>query len=132
MSVLVVQHLVTLSEATKIMQLFKQKKHSGHGYFFELTDLGAPTQDALKLPGLEPYGRRGSIRHPADARMKENAYILRVHRELRPKLGALLEQNSSQPAPEAAEPFTADEIRVIKKYAQFLLEAEARNGVSLD
>lgn len=82
MSVLFVQHLVTLAEATKIMRFFKRKKHRDAGYFFELQDLGAPMKDALKLPGLEPYGSRGSIWHPTEMRMKENAYILRIHRDI--------------------------------------------------
>ena len=82
MSVLVVQHLVTLAEATKIMRLFKQKKHAGHGYFFELQDLGASMNKATVMPGLRPY--RGGIisLSPSSSYWQENAYILRVHREI--------------------------------------------------
>ena len=82
MNVLVVQHLVTLSEATRIMRLFKQKKHAGHGYFFELTDLGASMTAAVKLPGLEPYSDCPSTRAPGAKWWKEDAYLLRVHREV--------------------------------------------------
>ena len=81
-SVLVVQHLVTLAEATRIMRFFKAKKHAQLGYFFELQDLGATMEAALQLPGLEPYGRTVSKHHPTDARRKEDAYILRVHRDV--------------------------------------------------
>lgn len=83
MSVLVVQHLVTLSEATKIMRFFKQKKHSTHGYYFELQDLGAPMVAAVKLPGLEPYSKRGHKTYPNRAAWwHEDAYLLRVYREV--------------------------------------------------
>ena len=82
MSVLIVQHLVTLSEATRIMRLFKQRKHSGLGYYFELQDLGANMLKATVMPGLRPY--RGDIINlsPSSSWWRENAYILRVHREV--------------------------------------------------
>ena len=82
MSALVVQHLVTLAEATKIMRFFKRGKHSKHGYFFELQDLGAPMYKAVKLPGLEPYGERYQGCPTRQSVWDENAYILRVHRDI--------------------------------------------------
>ena len=83
MNVLVVQHLVTLKEATRIMRLFKQKKHAGHGYYFELQDLGAPMMAAVKLPGLEPYSDRYNTTVPNQSSWwRENAYTLRVYREI--------------------------------------------------
>lgn len=82
MNVLVVQHLVTLSEATRIMRLFKQKKHSGMGYYFELQNLGAPMSAAVELPGLELYRDTGRGMTNRAAFWCENAYILRVHREV--------------------------------------------------
>ena len=39
-TVLVVEHLISLRHATKIMKTLKQRKHAKLGYFFELTDLG--------------------------------------------------------------------------------------------
>lgn len=80
MSVLVVQHLVTLSEATKILRLFKQKKHSKLGYYFELDDLGATMLKATALPGLEPY--RETPEAKGSPWWKENAYLLRVYRDV--------------------------------------------------
>ena len=38
--VLVVEHLISLRHAVKILKFFKKNKHSGHGYEFELVDLG--------------------------------------------------------------------------------------------
>ncbi len=82
MNVLVVQHLVTLAEATRIMRFFKQKKHAGHGYFFELQDLGETMLKATVLPGLRPY-KDGIVNlSPSSSYWRENAYILRVHREI--------------------------------------------------
>jgi hypothetical protein len=80
MSLLVVQHLVTLAEATRIIRFFKQKKHASSGYFFDLQDLGEPMEQAVKLPGLEPYSRKGheTVR---GRWWQENAYILRVYRD---------------------------------------------------
>lgn len=78
MSVLAVQHLVTLSEATRAVRFFKARKHAQHGYFFELQDLGAPMREAVMLTGLEPY----SAKPNRGAWWQENAYLLRVHREV--------------------------------------------------
>lgn len=83
MSALVVQHLVTLAEATRILRFFKAKKHAQAGYFFELQDLGAPMKDAVKLTGLVPYSaRRSSQVTPRSSWWQEGAYLLRVHREV--------------------------------------------------
>ncbi len=37
---LLVHRVLSLNHATKILRLFKQKKHADKGYFFELEDLG--------------------------------------------------------------------------------------------
>lgn len=79
MNALVVQHLVTLNEATKIMRLFKQKKHADKGYFFELQDLGGPMTAAVLLPGLEPQRQ---VPHTSSSWWHENAYVLRVYWEV--------------------------------------------------
>jgi hypothetical protein len=38
MKVLVVQYLISLRHALKIVAAFKVKKHAKHGYYFELTE----------------------------------------------------------------------------------------------
>jgi len=38
--VLVVEHLISLRHATRMLKLFKRKKHASFGYEFELDDLG--------------------------------------------------------------------------------------------
>lgn len=81
MSVLVVQHLVTLAEATRIMRFFNQKKHADKNYYFDLQDLGAPMKMAVELTGLEAYNERA---HYGSNRMSawwsNDAYLLRVYR----------------------------------------------------
>lgn len=87
MSIFIVQHLVTLAEATRIMRLFKQKRHAGCGYFFELQDLGATMREATKLSGLQPYGD-DPARTTRSFWWREGAYLLRVFRDVPPKPGA--------------------------------------------
>lgn len=80
-TVLVVQHLVTLDEATRILRLFKQKKHADKSYHFDLQDLGAPMKRAIELTGLGAYNKRaydGSNR--TSAWWSNDAYLLRVYR----------------------------------------------------
>ena len=93
MSVLVVQHLVTLAEATRILRFFKAKKHAQAGYFFELQDLDAAMKDAIKLTGLVPYSDKPSTVTHQSSFWQEGAYLLRVHREVRPSkyLHAIME-----------------------------------------
>jgi hypothetical protein len=81
MSVLVVQHLVTLPEATRIIRFFKRKKHACHGYFFDLQELGVVMKDALKMTSFTPYGQKTS-ELAMKRYLRENAYLLRVYREV--------------------------------------------------
>lgn len=82
MNVLVVQYLVTLAEAARIVRFFKAKKHSQHGYYFELQDLGATMKEAVKLTGLVPYSDKPSTMTAQATRWRKEAYLLRVHREI--------------------------------------------------
>jgi hypothetical protein len=80
MKVLVVQYLVTLYEATRILRLFKQKKHASHGYFFELDDLVVPMKDAVKLPEIKLKAYVGKKRLDAFY-WNEDAYVLLVYKD---------------------------------------------------
>lgn len=80
--VFVIQHVVTLTEATKIMRPFKLKKHAKHGYFFELEDMGMSMLKASAIPRLRVYKDGVLNLNPTAAWWKENAYILRVYREV--------------------------------------------------
>lgn len=77
MSVLVVQHLITLKQACTIGRFFRQKRHATMGYFFDLQDLGCKMGDAEALTGLEPYR---VPRGPAGR--SQDAYLLRVYRDV--------------------------------------------------
>lgn len=77
MSVLVVQHLVTLDQATRIMRLFKQKKHAGMGYYFDLQDLGCSMLAATGSDLPEPYSVPKS-----PVAWRQDAYLLRVYRDV--------------------------------------------------
>lgn len=83
--VLVVEHLISLSHATKILKLFKQKKHAALGYSFELTDLGVSIHHrgiAKKFPHLCDPARDGLPRHYADYTGATDGYHLKVYRTL--------------------------------------------------
>lgn len=82
MNVLVVQYLVTMPELTKILRVFKQRKHSGKGYFFEVQDLGSTMLKATVLPGLKPYRPDIINLGPSSLWWHENAYLLRVYRDV--------------------------------------------------
>ena len=116
MDALVVQHLVALDEATRILRFFKQKKHASLGYFFDLQDLGVTMRQAAAT-ALRPYGAEWLDRRAPRA-WDTDAYLLRVYRTVPEKA----------PGPD----FTADEIRVLKSFAQHLLEIERNAGVMLD
>jgi len=77
--VLVVQHLVRLPEATRILRLFKQKKHADAGYFFDLQDLGCSINHAFwRREGVpDPYNP-----HMSGAMYRDDAYVLRVYRTI--------------------------------------------------
>jgi hypothetical protein len=81
-TVLVVQHLVTLTEAARILRFFKQKKHADKGYHFELQDLGGPMKRAVELTGLEAYNLRAYDGSDRSAWWENDAYLLRVYRTL--------------------------------------------------
>jgi len=77
--VLVVEYLLRLPEATRILRLFKQKKHAGAGYFFDLQDLGCTMNHAMMyMKGLpDPYNP-----HMSGTLYREGAYVLRVYRTI--------------------------------------------------
>ena len=79
MKVLVVEHLLRLPEATRILRLFKQKKHADAGYFFDLQDLGCSINHAFwhRRGVPEPYNPNAS-----GSQQREDAYVLRVYRTI--------------------------------------------------
>jgi hypothetical protein len=84
-SVLVVEHLISLNHAKRVLMLFKQKKHAAQGYHFELTDLGVSIHHrsiAKKFPHLCDPGRDGLPRHYADYTGETQGYHLKVYRSL--------------------------------------------------
>jgi len=81
--VLVVEHLISLSHATKILKLFKQKKHAKAGYHFELTDLGVSIHNpsvARRFPHLCDPKCDNLPRHYADYSGAIQGYHLKVYR----------------------------------------------------
>lgn len=84
MNVLVVQYLVTLSEATKIVRFFKKKKHNKMGYFFELEELGMPISLAVeRFDTIEAYASQYSTDAPSSpAKWLKPAYLLKVYRDV--------------------------------------------------
>lgn len=85
MSAVLVEHLISLPHATKIMKLFKQKRHAALGYYFELTDLGVSIHHrgiAKKFPHLCDPDRDGLPRHYADYSGAVHGYHLKVYRSI--------------------------------------------------
>jgi hypothetical protein len=82
--VLVVEHLISLNHATKVMRLFKQKKHKDAGYFFELTDLGVNIwHRSLRQRFPHLFDDEGVCKHLyADYGGTTNGYHLKVYRTL--------------------------------------------------
>jgi hypothetical protein len=80
--VLVVQHLVTMADARKILRTFKQKKHATAGYFFDLTDLGITMGAALERLSLEAYSEKVSLLPSCSTWYSNPAYILKVYRDV--------------------------------------------------
>jgi hypothetical protein len=81
-TVLVVQHLVTMADARKILRTFKQKKHAGLGYFFEMTDLGTSMKMALLRPDLTAYSDKASLLPSYSTWYDNPAYLLKVYRDV--------------------------------------------------
>ena len=82
-TVLVVEHLISLPHAMKIVKLFKQKKHRDAGYFFELTDLGVSIHHrgiAEKFPHLCDQKNDNLPRLYADYSGAVDGYHLKVYR----------------------------------------------------
>ena len=82
--VLVVEHLLSLNHATKIIRKFKQKKHRDAGYWFELTDLNCPIWHK-SLPQRFPhlFDHEGVCKHMyADYGGGVPGYHLKVYRTL--------------------------------------------------
>jgi hypothetical protein len=83
--VLVVEHLISLQHAKRILMLFKKKGHKDAGYHFELTDLGVSIHHrsiAKKFPHLCDPDRDGLPRHYADYSGAIDGYHLKVYRTI--------------------------------------------------
>lgn len=78
--VLVVEHLISLQHATRMLKLFKQKKHASFGYEFELDDLGVSIHHrgiSKAFPNLcDPIS--GLPRHYFDYSGSVDGYHLKV------------------------------------------------------
>lgn len=74
--VLVVQHLISLPHAVRIMRVLGQKKHRGLEYYFELRELLCDLDAAVKSNICDPYADYGGYKGMQDA------YILRVYRDV--------------------------------------------------
>lgn len=80
MRVLVVRYLVSLREATKIIKLFKKRKHKNAGYSFELQELEYTLMEATALiDAPKPYA---SDRTMAQGTwLRQDAFLLHVYRD---------------------------------------------------
>lgn len=67
--ILVVQHVISLADALKIVKFFNKQKHRGLGYSFDLQELGLPY---IKCQREDTY--REYTTH-------EPMYMLRVYQE---------------------------------------------------
>ena len=82
--VLVVEHLISLSHAVRILNKFKVKKHAKMGYFFELIDLGMSIHDLdvrKKVPQFLDV-KSGCMRIFGDYSGDTQGYHLKVYRTL--------------------------------------------------
>lgn len=123
MSSLVVQHIVTQRELVRIVSFFKRPAHRNFGYYFEVDELGVTMRDAVLMEGLSVYSTSPEKVSSISSWWKQPAFLLRVYRDKTPAM--------TVPSP-PPEKLTPDELRVLKKFAQHLLEIERSGGVVLD
>lgn len=75
-------YLLTLKEATRIIRLFKQKKHRGAGYYFELED--APERAQIASVRSSKAAMQAAMRHymgPISKNSPEDFVLLKVLRD---------------------------------------------------
>lgn len=129
MSALVVQHVVTQAELTRILLFFKRPTHAKHGYYFEVDEMGATMRDAVLMEGLSIYSDNPSTATKFSSWWKQPAFLLKVYRDTKRDLAPAVEPTA--PAAPDVEKLTSDELRVLKKFAQYLLDTERAGRVVL-